>query len=95
VDKVRFVADPANTGQPNSAGRVYINAEQYFEGVPSSVWNYLIGGYQVANKWLKDRKGRLLTFDELLHYQRIVSALAETIRLQAEIDAAIPVWPMQ
>jgi hypothetical protein len=72
-----------------------VNDEQYFDGVPVSVWEYQIGGYQVANKWLKDRKGRLLTFDELLHYQRIVSALAETIRLQAEIDAAIAVWPMQ
>jgi hypothetical protein len=95
VDKVNFAADPLEAGQVNPAGRVYINAEQYFDGVPASVWNYQIGGYQVANKWLKDRKGRLLTFDELQHYQRIISALAETIRLQAEIDAAIPAWPMQ
>lgn len=76
-------------------GRVYINAEQYFDGVPQAVWDYHIGGYQVAAKWLKDRKGRLLSFDDLQHYQRVIAALAETIRLQAQIDAAIPAWPMQ
>ena len=95
VDKVSFTADPMEAGQANSAGRVYINADQYFDGVPVGVWEYQIGGYQVANKWLKDRKGRLLTFEELQHYQRVISALAETIRLQSEIDAAITVWPMQ
>jgi predicted helicase len=95
VDKVSFAADPMKTGQAEAKGRVYINAEQYFDDVPASVWEYQIGGYQVANKWLKDRKDRLLTFDELQHYQYIISALAETMRLQAEIDAAITVWPMQ
>ena len=74
---------------------MYINAEQYFDGVPQAVWEYHIGGYQVANKWLKDRKGRLLTFDDLRHYQRVIAALAETIALQAEIDAAIPSWPIE
>ncbi|MEK6708929.1 MAG: type ISP restriction/modification enzyme, partial [Pseudomonadota bacterium] len=76
-------------------GRVYINAEQYFDGVPQAVWDYHIGGYQVAAKWLKDRKGRLLSFDDLQHYQRVIAALAKTICLQAQIDAAIPAWPMQ
>jgi predicted helicase len=75
--------------------RVYINKSQYFEGVPSEVWNFHIGGYQVCHKWLKDRKGRTLTFDDLLHYQRILVALKETIRLMGEIDELIPVWPVE
>ena len=83
VDKVRF-----------EDGRVSINAEQYFDGVPVAVWNYHIGGYQVAHKWLKDRKGRLLSFADLQHYQRVISALAETIQLQTDIDKAIPAWPL-
>ena len=73
----------------DSAGRVYINSEQYFEGVPLEVWVFTIGGYQVCYKWLKDRKGRILTFEDLHHYQKIVVALAETICLMGEIDAAI------
>jgi len=60
-------------------GRVYINKVQYFEGVPQKVWNFYIGGYQVCQKWLKDRKGRTLTFGDIQHYQRIVAALGETI----------------
>jgi len=75
-------------------GRVYINADQYFEGVAKGVWEYHIGGYQVAHKWLKDRKGRLLTFNELDHYRRVIAALELTIRLQDEIDRAIPSWPL-
>ena len=85
IDKIEFRPDPDN---PEN-GRVHINAEQYFERMPRPVWDYMAGGYQVANKWLKDRKGRLLTFDELQHYGRVVAALNQTIRLQAEIDAAI------
>jgi len=53
------------------------------------VWEFHVGGYQVCEKWLKDRKGRKLSFEDLAHYQRIVSALAETIRLMAEIDTVI------
>ena len=63
---------------------------QYFEGVPPEVWNFHIGGYQVCEKWLKDRRGRTLTYDDLEHYRKVVTALSETIRLMAEIDAAIP-----
>ena len=74
--------------------RVYINKEQYFEGVPPEVWNFHIGGYQVCQKWLKDRKGRTLTYDELTHYQKVIVALKETIRLMAEIDELIPGWPI-
>ena len=74
--------------------RVRINKEQYFEGVPQEVWNFHIGGYQVCQKWLKDRKGRTLSYDELTHYQKVVVALKETIRLMAEIDELIPGWPV-
>ena len=99
MDKVDYRFSPSPQPSPikgeGVSGRVYINAEQYFDGVPQAVWDYHIGGYQVAAKWLKDRKGRLLSFDDLQHYQRVIAALAETIRLQAEIDAAIPAWPLQ
>ncbi len=75
--------------------RVYINKMQYFEGVPPEFWNFHIGGYQVCQKWLKDRKGRTLTYDDLSHYQRVVVALKETIRLMSEIDDLIPGWPIE
>ena len=85
VDKVSYT----ESGQGTELGRVWINKTQYFEGVPPEVWNFHIGGYQVCQKWLKDRKGRQLSYDDLIHYQRIVSALSETIRLMAEIDTVI------
>jgi len=75
--------------------RVYINKTQYFEGVPPEVWEFHIGGYQVCQKWLKDRKGRTLTYDELTHYQKVIVALKETIRLMAEIDRTIMSWPIE
>ena len=67
--------------------RVYINSEQYFEGVPESAWTAFIGGYQPAQKWLKDRKGRTLSFEDVKHYQRIIYVLQQTERLMQEIDA--------
>jgi predicted helicase len=76
-------------------GFVYINKTQYFEGVPAEVWEFHVGGYQVCEKWLKDRRGRQLSFDDLMHYQKVVVALKETIRLMAEIDKAIPGWPVE
>ena len=77
-------------------GRVWINKTQYFEGVPKQVWEFHIGGYQVCEKWLKDRKnaGRKLSADDIEHYQKIVVALNETIRLMREIDDLIPGWPL-
>lgn len=60
-----------------------------FRGVPTAVWNFHIGGYQVCEKWLKDRKGRTLSADDIRHYHRIVVAISETIRLMAEIDVVI------
>jgi predicted helicase len=66
--------------------RVYINADQYFTNVTKEVWNYQIGGYQVCEKWLKDRKKRTLTIDEITIYCKIISALSKTIEIQNEID---------
>ena len=66
--------------------KVYINETQYFADVPDTAWNFYIGGYQPAQKWLKDRKGRKLEFDDILHYQKIIVALSETARLMKEID---------
>ena len=77
--------------------RVDINKTQYFEGIPPEVWEFYIGGYQVCQKWLKDRKGRTLTYDELTHYQKIIVALKQTIRLMADIDEVIGEhgrWPL-
>ncbi|MHB8411415.1 MAG: type ISP restriction/modification enzyme [Candidatus Acidiferrales bacterium] len=92
VEKVRY-AEP-NPKAGIKSGRVYINDAQYFDGVPKEVWEFQIGGYQVCEKWLKDRKGRKLTSDDIDHYQKIVVALAETIRLMREIDEIIPGWPL-
>lgn len=66
--------------------KVYINDTQYFDNVPEVAWNFFIGGYQPAQKWLKDRKERTLQFDDILHYQKIIVALTETDRLMKEID---------
>lgn len=76
-------------------GRVRINKEQYFEGIEPEVWEFHIGGYQVLEKWLKDRRGRTLSNDDLEHYKRVVVALRETIRLMREIDECIPEWPIK
>lgn len=67
-------------------GNVYINNSQYFEKVPEIAWNFYIGGYQPAQKYLKDRKGRQLNSDEIEHYQKIIKVLVETDKLMKEID---------
>ena len=93
VEKVEYL-EPRD--QPEQ-GRVYINKVQYFEGVPPEVWNFHVGGYQVCQKWLKDRKGRVLSFEDIQHYQRIVAALGETIELMEKIDEVIEEhggWPI-
>jgi predicted helicase len=93
VEKVEYRA-----AHDEVAGRVYINREQYFDGVPLEVWEFHVGGYQVCQKWLKDRKGRTLSFEDIRHYQRIVAALAETITLMERIDEAIEEhggWPLR
>lgn len=66
-------------------GRVHINADQYFDAVPPVAWTFHIGGYQPAQKWLKDRRGRALSWDDIGHYQKIVKILSETDRIMREI----------
>ena len=85
----RYVEPTASQG-----GRVYINKTQFFEGVEPSVWEMQIGGYQPLQKWLKDRIGRTLSFDELMHYQRIALALAQTQQHMQTIDGLLPTWPL-
>lgn len=80
-DGTNMVTKPTYTN-----GKVYINDTQYFNNVPETTWNFYIGGYQPAQKWLKDRKDRKLEFDDILHYQKIIVALAETERIMNEID---------
>ena len=91
VDKPRF--EP----QPDGTGRVYINGKggegQYFEGVPPVSWGFPIGGYQPAQKWLKDRKGRALSWDDIRHYQKIIKILAETDRIMAGITMPLEGGP--
>lgn len=65
---------------------VHINATQYFEHVPETAWNMYIGGYQPAQKWLKDRRGRTLRWEDVDHYRNIIAVLSETARLMQEID---------
>ena len=92
VDEITYAPPHGST-----PGRIQINTEQYFENIPPEVWAFHVGGYQVCEKWLKDRRGRQLTIDERVTYPRIVAALAETLRLQAEIDTAIAAaggWPL-
>jgi predicted helicase len=76
-----FVEKPTNKD-----GKVWINKEQYFGDVPQVAWEFYIGGYQPAQKWLKDRKGRELSSDDIAHYQRIIKVLVETDRVMREID---------
>jgi type I restriction-modification system DNA methylase subunit len=77
VERVAYVEE----GQ-----RVFINKEQYFEGIPKEVWEYQIGAYQVMEKYLKDRKGRKLSLDEINHYMKVAKAIQLTIGLQEKID---------
>jgi predicted helicase len=72
-----------------SMGKVWINADQSFDNVPLTVWNISIGGYQPAQKWLKDRKGRTLDFDEITHYQRVLMALTMTDEIMKKIDSCL------
>ena len=79
-------------GKPKYAeGKVYINDTQYFDNVPEVAWNFYIGGYQPAQKWLKDRKDIELGFEDIMHYNKIIVALSETDRLMKEIDNVLEI----
>lgn len=77
--------------------RVYVNSKQYFEGIEKEIWEFMIGGYQVLDKWLKDRKKaeRTLSYDDQIHYLKIIVTLRETIKIMKDIDEAIPSWPIK
>ncbi|MDD5055713.1 MAG: N-6 DNA methylase [Candidatus Peribacteraceae bacterium] len=81
VEKIEF--------EGKEEGKVKINEVQHFDGVPRSAWEFFIGGYQPAQKWLKDRKGRPLSWEDVSHYQRMIVALTETAKLMEEIDEVI------
>jgi predicted helicase len=81
IQKVEFVE-----------GKVWINDQQYFDNIPKIAWEFYIGGYQPAQKWLKDRKGRVLGFDDVRHYHKIIKALVETDRIMKEIDTVTADW---
>jgi len=70
-------------------GKVYINDTEYFDNVPQVAWDFYIGGYQPAQKWLKDRKEKTLEVDDIFHYQKIIVALTETVRLMNEINKIV------
>lgn len=82
----RYVAPEASE---SGRGRVYVNETQYAEGVPPEAWAFTVGGYQPAQKWLKDRRGRALTHDEMEHYAKTVAALDETGKAMAAVDAEV------
>ena len=74
------------TDSENQLGQIWINDSQYFDQVPLVAWDFYVGGYQPVQKWLKDRQGRVLSFDDILHYQKVIKALTETARIMEEID---------
>ncbi len=90
------IVDPAHPKYESKTRSVIINKKgDRFTGVSEAVWNFYVGGYPVCAKWLKDRKGRTLSSEDIAHYQRIVVALGETITLMKAIDQAIPGFPVQ
>lgn len=69
--------------------KVYINESQYFGNLPKEAWEFYIGGYQPAQKWLKDRKGKKLTYEDVIHYQKIIFAQIKTSEIQKQIDQVV------
>ena len=86
VEQVRYL---------DTKKQVYINKKQFFAKIPLEVWEFRIGGYKVCEKWLKDRKERKLSFEDIRHYQKLIAAISKTLRLMRAIDKAIPDWPIE
>jgi predicted helicase len=95
VEKIVYAEEWRDASGKTHTGCVFINKTQFFESVAPEIWNFHIGGYQVLDKWLKDRKGRALAYDDITHYQKIVVALHETRRVMNAIDATIPKFPIE
>lgn len=89
IARPKYIPIPKNKETNTLQGNVFINDTQYFANVPLPAWKFCIGGYQPAQNWLKDRKGRNLDFEDILHYQKMIVALMETNRLLKEIDSVI------
>ena len=85
VLEVRYEKEIPDRVGEDKVGKVYINRTQCFENVPELAWNFYIGGYQPAQKWLKDRKNRTLTYDDIEHYRKIIAILVETNNLMQEL----------
>ena len=86
VEQISVEKHPSLQGGDGGRLNIYINSTQCFEGVPTAAFEMYIGGYQPAQKWLKDRKGRTLTFDDIEHYRRIIAILIETDKIMKQID---------
>ncbi len=86
VSEIRFEREIPDQVGDDISGKVYINKTQYFANVPELAWNFYIGGYQPAQKWLKDRKNRTLTYDDISHYRKIIAILLETHKLMQNLD---------
>lgn len=82
VEKQEYILDSESA----DLGKVFINSEQFFGNVPRSAWDFYIGGYQPARKYLKDRKGRLLLYDEIIHFQKVIESLYCTTQIMTQID---------
>ncbi len=93
VGKPKFESSPLleESSKNEVVGKVYINENQYFENVPKLAWEFFIGGYQPAQKWLKDRKDRELSFEDILHYQKMIFALTKTDELMQKVDTVFKV----
>ncbi|GAA0337338.1 hypothetical protein GCM10008967_29530 [Bacillus carboniphilus] len=92
VTKVKFEINKKHES------KIYINEKQYFENIDFDVWDYKIGGYKVCEKWIKYRKNRVLTYNDLVYFQQIVSVIYETIQIQKNIDQEIKNsggWPLE
>jgi predicted helicase len=90
-DKAAFPVAGSNeiTTQKYENGKVFINKTQYFDNVPPEAWEFYIGGYKSAHKWLKDRAGHILNFDEIEHYRKIITVLSLTMVIQQQIDEVV------
>ena len=86
VSEVRYEKEIPDRVGEDKVGKVFINKSQCFENVPELAWNFYIGGYQPAQKWLKDRKNRTLTYDDIEHYRKIIAILIETHNLMQELE---------
>ncbi len=86
VSDIRFEKEIPDQVGDDISGKVFINKQQYFGNVPELAWNFYIGGYQPAQKWLKDRKNRTLTFDDISHYRKIIAILIETHNLMLKLE---------